>query len=305
MRSHISPGGDARNITRNLEAEFNEVELLPRTKEATIMATVAYIAANASNDDEHMRHLLNLALEGVRVLQGTNEQDREATPRRNIPPVEPSRHQAAAPAVAPRPQAVEPINGELRHGLAQNKVDSARARRDARRFEEEAKLEAFGNSRHGLCGAECFSFLICSTPLPKGIKLSDGVVKFNEQQDPRIWLDGFITVVTISGRSRDNALQLLSLHLGVKTEQIWKDSSETVFVTGFFFGFRIRADNMQIRIRNRSLSVMNKDRIWSEYGSVADKHFTGSLVDNKVKLACIFFYIRKYIEISIFVPSGP
>jgi hypothetical protein len=212
-RSHISPKGAARNIARNLEAEFNEVELLPRTKEAAIMVTAAYIAANASNGNEHMRHLRNLALEGVRVLQGTNEQDREAMPRRNIPPVEPSRHQAAAPAVVPRPQVVEPINGELRHGLAQNRVDSARVRRDARRFEEEAELEAFGNCRHGLCGTECFSFLIRSTLLPKGIELSDGVVKFNGQQDPRIWLDDFITAVTIRGGSRDNALQLLSLHL--------------------------------------------------------------------------------------------
>jgi hypothetical protein len=74
-------------------------------------------------------------------------------------------------------------------------------------------LEAFGNSRHGLCGAECSSFFIRSTPLPKGIKLSDGVVKFNRQQDLRIWLDDFITAITISGGSRDNALQLLSLHL--------------------------------------------------------------------------------------------
>jgi hypothetical protein len=132
-RSHIPLGGDARNITRNLEAEFNEVELLPRTKEAAIMATVAYIAANAANDDEHMRHLRNLALEGVRVLQGTNEQDREATPRRNIPLVEPSRHQAAAPAVAPRPQTAEPINGELRHGLAWLKIESIQRVRDATR----------------------------------------------------------------------------------------------------------------------------------------------------------------------------
>jgi hypothetical protein len=31
---------------------------------------------------------------------------------------------------------------------------------------------------------ECFSLLIRSTPLPKGIKLSDSVVKFNGQQDP-------------------------------------------------------------------------------------------------------------------------
>jgi hypothetical protein len=125
---------------RNLEAEFNKVELLPRIKEAAIMVTTAYIAANASNDDEHMRHLWNLALEGVRVLQGTNEQDHEATPRRDIPPVEPTRHQAAAAAVAPRTQVVEPINGELRHGLAQNIVDSANAQRDARHFEEEAEL---------------------------------------------------------------------------------------------------------------------------------------------------------------------
>jgi hypothetical protein len=50
-------------------------------------------------------------------------------------------------------------------------------------------------------------------PLPKGIKLSNRVVKFNGQQDPRIWLDDSITAVTISDRSRDNALQLLSLHL--------------------------------------------------------------------------------------------
>jgi hypothetical protein len=177
------------------------------------MAAAAYIAANASNDNEHMRHLRNLALEGVRVLQGTNEQGRDATPQRNVPSVEQLRHQVSAPAVAPRSQIMEPINGELRHGLAQNRVDLAHARRDAHRFKDECELETFGNSRHGLCGAECFSFLIRSTPLPKGIKLSDGVVKFNGQLDPLIWLDDFIAAVTISGGSRDNGLQLLSLHL--------------------------------------------------------------------------------------------
>jgi hypothetical protein len=201
------------NITRNLEAEFNEANLLPKTKEAAIMATAAYIAVNAANDDKHMRHLWNLALKGVRVLQGTTNQGRETMPRRAVPPVEQSRHPAVAPAVAPRTQVVEPINGELRYGLAQNRVDSARARRNARRFEEEHDLEAFGGNHDGLCRAECFSLLIRSTPLPKGIKLSDSIVKFNGQQDPRIWLDDFITAVTIGGGSRDNALQLLSLHL--------------------------------------------------------------------------------------------
>jgi hypothetical protein len=65
----------------------------------------------------------------------------------------------------------------------------------------------------------------------------------------------------------------------------------------YFFGFGIGADSVRIRIWNRSLSVTNMDRIWSEYGSIADNHFVGSLVDNKVKLACKFFYIHKYIFI--------
>jgi hypothetical protein len=86
--------------------------------------------------------------------------------------------------MAPQTQVVEPLNGELRHGLAQHRVDQGRTRREARRFEENHEVETFGGASDGLCGAECFSLLIRSTPLPKGIKLSDGVVKFNGQQDP-------------------------------------------------------------------------------------------------------------------------
>jgi hypothetical protein len=172
------------NITRNLEAEFNEAELMPKTKEAAIMAAGAYIAANASNGDEHMRHLRNLALKRVRVLQGTPGSAHDATTTRAAPPPEQARHPAPAPATAPRTQVVEPLNGELRHGLAQNRVDQGRAWREACRFEEGREAETFGGTNDGLCGAECFSLLIRSAPLPKGIKLSDGVVKFNGQQDP-------------------------------------------------------------------------------------------------------------------------
>jgi hypothetical protein len=112
-RSNIPPGANTHNVARNLEADFNEADLLPKTKEAAIMATSAYIATNVANSDEHMRHLRNLALEGVRVLQGTANQERKTTLRRTIPPVEQSRHPAVAPAVAPRTQVVEPINREL------------------------------------------------------------------------------------------------------------------------------------------------------------------------------------------------
>jgi hypothetical protein len=82
----------------------------------------------------------------------------------------------------------------------------------------------------------------------------------------------------------------------VKTERIQTDSSETVFVT-IFFGFVIGADSVRIQIRNQSLSVTNTDRIWSEYGSAADKQFVDLPVNNEVKLAYKFFYIHKYIFI--------
>jgi hypothetical protein len=59
-RSRTQPRADMHNITQNLEAEFNEAELMPKTKETAIMAAAAYIAVNASNGDEHMRHLRNL-----------------------------------------------------------------------------------------------------------------------------------------------------------------------------------------------------------------------------------------------------
>jgi hypothetical protein len=92
---------------------LNEADLLPKTKEAAIMAIAAYITVNAANDDEHMRHLWNLALEGIRVLQGTTNQGRKTMPRRTVPPAEQSRHPTAVPAIAPRTQVVEPINREL------------------------------------------------------------------------------------------------------------------------------------------------------------------------------------------------
>jgi hypothetical protein len=99
-------------------------------------------------------------------------------------------------------------------------------------------MEAFRGSHDGLCRAECFSLLICSTPLPKGIKLSDGVVKFNGQQDPRIYLDDFMTAVTIGGGSRDNALQLLSLHLKDNARAWLNNLAPTTFALGRSFGKR-------------------------------------------------------------------
>jgi hypothetical protein len=60
---------------------------------------------------------------------------------------------------------------------------------------------------------ECFNLYIRTTPLPKGLKISEGTIKFNGQHDPRIWLDDFLTIVTVSYDTKDNAMQLLQLYL--------------------------------------------------------------------------------------------
>jgi hypothetical protein len=53
--------GDRQHLSRNLEAEFNEVDILPKTKDVAIMATATYIAANTPNDNENMAKLQALA----------------------------------------------------------------------------------------------------------------------------------------------------------------------------------------------------------------------------------------------------
>jgi hypothetical protein len=55
---------------------------------------------------------------------------------------------------------MEPINGELRHGLAQHRVDIARAQCKARRFNGEGEQEALDDNNDELCGAKCFSTYI-------------------------------------------------------------------------------------------------------------------------------------------------
>jgi hypothetical protein len=63
-------------------------------------------------------------MKGVRVLEmaGSGEPVYEPAPRRHTGAAHRHRSQPVTPTVGPRPQGVQPINRELRHTLAQNKV---------------------------------------------------------------------------------------------------------------------------------------------------------------------------------------
>ena len=74
------PKAERVHMTRNLDAAFAEVDMLPKTREAALMATQAYIMANAANDSGHMARLRDSALAGIRVL------GREGAPDSPDPP---------------------------------------------------------------------------------------------------------------------------------------------------------------------------------------------------------------------------
>jgi hypothetical protein len=51
--------------------------------------------------------------------------------------------------------------------------------RETCRFNGDGERETLDDNNDELYGAECFITFICSTPLPKGIKISESIAKFN------------------------------------------------------------------------------------------------------------------------------
>jgi hypothetical protein len=92
-----------------------------------------------------------------------DEPTRDPAPRGHTGAIQQHQNQPTGPAVAPSPHIVQPINGELRPALTQNRVDSARVQRDARRFADthgggEQTILDINNDE--LYSAECFSLYI-------------------------------------------------------------------------------------------------------------------------------------------------
>jgi hypothetical protein len=56
-RSSSISKDDRHHLSKNLDADFIDADMLPKTRDVAIMATAAYIAANAPNDNEHMGKL--------------------------------------------------------------------------------------------------------------------------------------------------------------------------------------------------------------------------------------------------------
>jgi hypothetical protein len=55
---------------------------------------------------------------------------------------------------------------------------------EERRFKGEGDPETINDNNREYYSTKCFNIFICSTPLPKGIKLIEGIVKFQRAAGP-------------------------------------------------------------------------------------------------------------------------
>jgi hypothetical protein len=62
-------------------------------------------------------------------------------------------------------------------------------------------------------GALCFTERVRRTQVRKGFKLPHDQQKYDESQEPELWLSDYLQAVKILGGSRATAMQSLQLHL--------------------------------------------------------------------------------------------
>jgi hypothetical protein len=62
-------------------------------------------------------------------------------------------------------------------------------------------------------GCLCFTRRVRRTQVPKGFKLPHDQQKYDELQQPELWLSDYLQAVKILGGSRETTMQSLQLHL--------------------------------------------------------------------------------------------
>jgi hypothetical protein len=92
---------------------------------------------------------------------------------------------------------------DARNIIAQARVNNSRHAWREENYEDDEKE----------MGALCFTRRVRKTQVPKGFKLPHDQEKYDESQEPILWLSNYLQVVPILGGTRAMAMQSLQLHL--------------------------------------------------------------------------------------------
>src|SRR4051812_12036586 len=92
----------------------------------------------------------------------------------------------------------------------QRKVNRNRRRRAAR---EEYSDEQASDEDVEPCGALCFTRFIRETRMPSSFKLNSTTLKYNGLEEPKVWLDDYLTTVKFQRGTNVTAMQYVQLML--------------------------------------------------------------------------------------------
>ena len=99
---------------------------------------------------------------------------------------------------------------DARDDITQSKVNRGRRRREAR---EEYSDEQASDENVEPCGALCFTRSIREIRMPKGFKLNSTTHKYDGLEEPKAWLDDYLTAVKFQRGTNITAMQYIQLTL--------------------------------------------------------------------------------------------
>ena len=192
---------DRVDLTRNMtDIGLDPAHLASKTPEAGLQAAAAYLLANPPPANTPRAAGYTNALTGLgmaqSVLPGNPSQQTAAQRQPNR--ASPQRGQPSVRRGSPRH---DPPVHEARNNITQGRVDRARDERSLRNEENEA------------FGLHCFSEAIRQAAVPEKFKLPSEPNKYDGVQDPKAWIEDYLSTIKLNSGTRDTAMQFIQLHL--------------------------------------------------------------------------------------------
>jgi hypothetical protein len=95
---------------------------------------------------------------------------------------------------------------DTRNNITQFKVDIS--------CMESAQYKSFDHDEDTEpCGVSCFNIRVCQIQMPKGFQLPSDTPKYDRTQEPKIWLEDYLTVIRVHGGTRTTTIHCLQLPL--------------------------------------------------------------------------------------------
>jgi hypothetical protein len=214
---------ERQSLSKNLDSSFlsdeNQGNIIPKTPEAALVATQAYLHTTQPNLGDPREHMHRSALQGLKMV-GNKLLAKEEEAYHNK-----GTHKLKSPHRHNSPR--------HRGGSRRSKTPSPRQHRSlkhggTRRSRTSSKAYNYEDDEKEI-RASCFTHRVRTMSVPKGFKLPHDQQKYDGSQEPQSWLSDYLQAVKILGGTKETAMQSLQLHLtGAARSWLSKLEKETI-----------------------------------------------------------------------------